>query len=323
MGLAAKGTEKDNSEIWETNRKSKLKTNPNNTPLCLVCESDIFLNFHYHHFDFFKCKECGLVTTLPYPSAAQIEKHYSDKFINGNYKLLRQHTQSYVNGVYRGFVERIRYELKKRSADITNIKVLDVGCFTADFIELLSLEGADVYGVELQDQAVEIASKKLPGRIFKTDVFGSDWPLAQYDVVTLLGVLEHVLEPIKLLERSKELLKPGGLLLIQTPNSGSVFAKSMGSLWPPYEPVEHIHLFSEHALKLALRKVGFVDTVSKRHWKKLPIEYVYNMFQNFGTEFYSWLKPFYTLLPDALRKKALPVYAGEMLVSCIKRKTKD
>jgi 2-polyprenyl-3-methyl-5-hydroxy-6-metoxy-1,4-benzoquinol methylase len=192
--------------------------------------------------------------------------------------------------------------------------VLDVGCFTGEFLQILKTRGADVYGLELQSRAVEIANRKLDGRVFQADIDQANFPEMSFDLISLLGVIEHVVEPLRLLSRAQELLSPGGLLLIQTPNSGSLLARSMRGLWPPYAPVEHIHLFSRQSLTVALRKLGFAEIIYEAHRKKLPIDYVFNMLQNYGPEFHRLFKPVYTRLSKRLTQLSLTFYVGEMLV---------
>jgi len=54
--------------------------------------------------------------------------------------------------------------------------------------------GADVYGLELQDEAARIANQRFPGRVFNARVESSDFPPGPYDAITLLAVIEHVHE---------------------------------------------------------------------------------------------------------------------------------
>jgi SAM-dependent methyltransferase len=194
-----------------------------------------------------------------------------------------------------------------------------VGCFTGDFLELLQYRGADVYGLELQSQAVEIANRKLPGRIFQADLYGSDLAQMHFDVVTLMGVIEHVIDPMKLLDRAVKFLSPGGWIMLQTPNSASCLARLMRGLWPPYAPIEHIHLFSRKSLETALKRLGFQSVTFKSHVKTLPIVYVYGQMQNFGPEWHRLLNPIYRLLPRPIINARLPFYIGEMVVTAYKR----
>ena len=105
--------------------------------------------------------------------------------------------------------------------------------------------------------------------------------------------------------------------MIQTPNSGSFLAKIMQKYWPPYTPIEHVHLFSREGLEETLKKNGFENITFRSHWKKLPVGYVYNMFSNFGPEFYNLFKPLNTFLSQS--DNIMPFYIGEMIITASKK----
>ena len=283
------------------------------TPTCPVCKCDQQHMFDYRSYYYYRCPKCSHVTTYPTPDKKTIFEHYDRKFNEGNYQLLRDFSQEYRR-IYDYYVQILDRQLSTRGLSWAGLKVLDVGCFTGEFLQLLKTHGADVYGLELQSRAVEIANRKLDGRVFQVDIDRADFPQMSFDVISLLGVIEHVVDPIRLLLRAQELLRPGGLVLIQTPNSGSLLAHAMRGLWPPYAPVEHIHLFSKQSLTTALLQMGFTEILFEAHWKKLPVDYVFNMLQNYGPEFHRLIKPVYTRLPERLTRVSLPFYVGEMLV---------
>lgn len=280
---------------------------------CIICGSDQNVIFEYRNYWYCKCPACGLVSTYPLPDPATLDAHYAKKFRDGNYQLLQAYSEQYRT-VYEGFVQILNAKMESCGQSMEDKKILDIGCFTGEFLELLHQRGADVYGLELQSEAVDIADRKLPGRIFKADVFSNDFPQIPCDIITLMGVIEHVSDPVKLLRRSTGLLKAGGILMLQTPDSSSPFARIMGKFWPPYAPVEHIHLFSRRSLELLLRELGYVNIEFMPHWKWLPVSYVYNMFKNFGPEFYRLLGPPYKLLPRFVANSPLPFYMGEMII---------
>ena len=284
---------------------------------CIVCNESQYHYFSYSGYQYYRCGVCGHVSTLPLPEEAEIEKHYKNKFENGNYSLLLEYKDDY-SVVYLDFIKAIDSQLEKAGQTLQGKKVLDIGCFTGDLLCLMQQRGADVYGLELQPEAVELANEVLPGRVYRADVYGNTFPQLPFDIITFTGLIEHLVDPIKLVKRVYELLNPGGLILLQTPNSGSLPALLLQKYWPPYAPVEHIHLFSEKSIRITLGKNGFRDIVYKRHWKKLPITYVYRMLQNFGPEFKKMLNPFYNICPSRIREMSLSFYAGEMVVTARK-----
>lgn len=285
--------------------------------ICPVCHNKQKLIFIYQKFYYYRCKNCQLVSAYPLPTPEIIATHYAEKFKKGNYEILSKYPQQYVQ-VYADFVKTLYKRLNESdSASLKGKKILDIGCFTGDFLQLLQKEGANVYGLELQNDAVKIANKKLPDRIFKADIMSYKFPKEQYDIITLLGVVEHVIDPLSLLKQSFRLLKKGGIIMIQTPDSSSLLARTAGKYWPPYSPIEHIHIFGKEGLEKALETCGFNDQIYKPHWKKLPVGYVYNNLNNFGPEFHRILKPLGSLLNNS--RLIIPFYGGEMLVTAIKK----
>lgn len=251
---------------------------------------------------------CGLVSTYPVPDDASIKAHYARRFTVGNYELRRRFEEEYQT------VDRQYYKLLQTVVHVSRPSVLDVGCFTGGFLQLLERNGWDVCGLELQPEAVEVAKGRLPGRIFQADLDGECFPQRQFDVVSLLGVIEHVKDPMRMLRRCAEVLAPSGTLILQTPDSGSFLARAMRQFWPPYAPVEHIHLFSHRAMRRAISQVGLENVRILNHWKKLPVAYVNEMLQHFGPELHRLLGPVYGILPRFIKDASLPFYIGEVIL---------
>lgn len=288
---------------------------------CIICNhTQKYLFTRYYKYNYYLCNSCKLISTYPFPTKKIIEDHYKKKFQQGNYQLLRQYSIQYKR-VYENFVVELKQALTDKKNNFRGLKVLDIGCFTGEFLEILKKRGADVYGIELQEEAVKIANKKLGGRVYKLDIMENESPNMEFDIISLLGIIEHVTDPIKLLLQCSKLLKKDGILLIQTPNSGSVFAKVMKKYWPPFAPVEHIHLFSRISLQIALEKQNFKEINFKQSWKKLPIGYVFSMLQYFGPEFYKIIKPFEKVADIIGKKISLPFYIGEMIIIAKKKQS--
>jgi 2-polyprenyl-3-methyl-5-hydroxy-6-metoxy-1,4-benzoquinol methylase len=79
----------------------------------------------------------------------------------------------------------------------------------------------------------------------------------KYDWIFLIEVIEHVTEPILLLEQLKTYLNQNGKLFITTPNAAGVVARYYKSDWRELKNPTHLNLFSPKALKSALLKAGF------------------------------------------------------------------
>lgn len=95
-------------------------------------------------------------------------------------------------------------------------QVLDIGFGRAYLLYCLKKLGATPFGLELDPQSIEFANF-LGISTFQGDI--SDFVNeSKYDLITLIDLVEHPLNPIGTLGKSAELLKPGGLLLFWTPN---------------------------------------------------------------------------------------------------------
>jgi 2-polyprenyl-3-methyl-5-hydroxy-6-metoxy-1,4-benzoquinol methylase len=280
--------------------------------VCLVCGARQRLLFESRKYSYYRCESCGLVSTNPIPDAGAIAAHYEKNYADGNYAVLEQLSPDYLR-VYEAYVPILERALRSSGRQLSGATVLDVGCFTGDFLGVIRERGAEGYGIELQAAAAKIAESRLPGRVFCGDLTSARLPVAEFDVITALGVIEHLPEPLSLISRAAEMLRPGGIFMIQTPDSGSLMARAMGRRWPPYTPVEHIHLFSRKSLRSVLTEREFTDVTFQKHWKWLTPSYVYAMLQTFGPSLHRVLRPI-ELLPRICTEIPLPFYVGEIIV---------
>jgi 2-polyprenyl-3-methyl-5-hydroxy-6-metoxy-1,4-benzoquinol methylase len=125
--------------------------------------------------------------------------------------------------------------------------ILDVGCGKGDFVYAGTQAGWNVKGIELSQQAVNIAQKFfLP--VKKMDFFSSEIRKASYDVVTMFEVLEHLPEPVNFIVRAAEIVKPGGLIYLTTPNYNSFDRRLQGIDWPVIHR-EHLTYFTPQILR--------------------------------------------------------------------------
>ena len=172
----------------------------------------------------------------------------------------------------------------------------------------------------MQGPAAEHASRNHGGRVFTQSV--EDFAVQQrayFDVVTAVGLIEHVVDPHKLMRIVGELLKPGGLFVVQTPNWGSMLARIMGRYWFPIAAPEHIHYFSHKTLAQLGEAFGFEFVYWKPHWRTLRIGYALDQLSYFGEEVSRAVKIVRPIIPSFIERTWLPLFGGEMLFVAIKR----
>jgi len=79
-----------------------------------------------------------------------------------------------------------------------------------------------------------------------------DFEGKQFDVISMQHVIEHIYEPAATMQEILKLLKPGGILYLETPDIESGSAKRDGKDWLHIKIPEHVLYFSESTLKLLL-----------------------------------------------------------------------
>jgi 2-polyprenyl-3-methyl-5-hydroxy-6-metoxy-1,4-benzoquinol methylase len=96
-------------------------------------------------------------------------------------------------------------------------------------------------------------------------------PAGSLDVLTMFDVIEHVPDPLGDLRKAFDLLAPGGLVVLSTPNIDGLFPRLSLPLakkldyWPHPEPPYHLYQFSARTLAAMLEKAGF-EIAATRHF---------------------------------------------------------
>jgi 2-polyprenyl-3-methyl-5-hydroxy-6-metoxy-1,4-benzoquinol methylase len=136
-------------------------------------------------------------------------------------------------------------------------KLLDLGCGDGRFLAMAASQ-FDVMGVELSPSAAEAAKARVPGRtILVSPVTEAVLPESAFDVVTQFGYIEHEWQPVSGLQVAYRALKPGGILVLKTPNFASWNRSFMGEDWCGIHLPSHCNYFTPATLRQMLRQVGF------------------------------------------------------------------
>lgn len=137
-------------------------------------------------------------------------------------------------------------------------RILDVGCGRGHFLAAMSRRGWSVLGVEPSARAAARAREEY-GLPIHAGTLRDMGRSAEFDVVTLWHVLEHVTDPAALLDDAWHVLRPDGLVVIETPNVDSVDRRLFGRHWTGWDPPRHLHLFGPRILAQILVRHGFTE----------------------------------------------------------------
>ena len=138
----------------------------------------------------------------------------------------------------------------------TGDRLLDVGCGNGSFLSRMQRLGWKPVGVE-PDARSAAAARNAGLDVNEGQLLDVPFPPEQFGAITMSHVLEHLHEPVKGLRRCFELLRPGGLLWIATPNLGALGHRLFRRHWLHLDPPRHLVIFNAPALRTALSDIGF------------------------------------------------------------------
>lgn len=208
-------------------------------------------------YDFYRCRGCGVVFMHPLPTREQLPSLYPSTYHNFDPP---------SNPVSRWLLDRY-YEhqctICRRHVDPDGA-LLEVGSAAGDVLERMQAHGHhDVQGIELSLEACQRAWQRGLTVFHGTlDEFETD---QRFDLIFMSHVIEHVPDPAATVVKLGSLLKPGGVLYLETPNVGSLDARLWGQRWGLVHYPRHLYLFDRATLTDLLERGGF--TVEKVAWE--------------------------------------------------------
>jgi 2-polyprenyl-3-methyl-5-hydroxy-6-metoxy-1,4-benzoquinol methylase len=202
-----------------------------------------------------RCRRCDLISAFPLPSAEELARRYTPDY----FQTPTPNEGGYED--YAGDAPLIARTFARRLSLLPSAPrsgaVLDVGCATGVFLDVLAGEGWRTHGVEIADDAARRARARghaVIGRRLE-DLAGTP---ARFDLVTLWDVIEHLENPLDALRRCHALLSPGGRLVLTTPDASSLAARLLGRRWLGFRPVgEHVYFFGRKTISAFAEQAGF------------------------------------------------------------------
>ncbi len=139
-----------------------------------------------------------------------------------------------------------------------NAHLLDVGCGNGSFLVQMRHLGWEVIGIDTDGDAVSVACEKHGLNVIHGSLEKHKFPDNHFDAISLNHVIEHAIDPIGLLIECRRILKPGGQLVLVTPNIKSLARRIFNDSWLHWDPPRHLHLFSLQALRVAAYRAGLI-----------------------------------------------------------------
>ncbi len=236
--------------------------------VCRVCGAGEGQRFETYGFAWLRCAGCESVTKILTP--AQYDA------LNPSYDpgaFLRSRSRDEV-------LSFLDIDDKTKLLDLTlshwwhgdrsKADFLDVGCGMGGYLFAAKKLGLSVLGFEPSAEHSEVAREILELPVI-TDYFTpAQADGRRFDLIMLSHVIEHIYDPASFIKGLLSVLKPGGVLLITTPNTQSYIARLCGARWPMLRPVDHVTLLSSRAYA----HFALPNSVSVHHrWSEFPFEF--------------------------------------------------
>jgi 2-polyprenyl-3-methyl-5-hydroxy-6-metoxy-1,4-benzoquinol methylase len=202
------------------------------------------------------CQDCGLAfhrhILAPDWNERRFSKWMSQEAIEAFEKPFRTPSNEFRRGAdYTAHVLRIeRLTLSVRGSSAP--RVLDFGCGYGGFLSMCSLYGFDAYGVDRSSAKRDNNTfSRVVAEIEEVEEF------APFHALTLFEVLEHLDDPHGLMLRLRDLLCPGGVLVLETPDCTGVRKIESRYEYAKIHPLEHINGFTPETLIRFAKRLGF------------------------------------------------------------------
>jgi SAM-dependent methyltransferase len=175
-----------------------------------------------------------------------------------------EHYRNYYSASNVGFdqLTAVRYQLILAECERLHRRgrLLDVGCGAGHLLVVADASGWSAVGQEISSSGLEWLRqlKTAAGRPFdlvSQDLLSADLPPATFSAITIIEVIEHLVDPASTLKRCHELLEPGGVLYLTTPNFDSLSRLMLGGAWRGLTP-DHLCLFNVTSMRHALEAAG-------------------------------------------------------------------
>lgn len=194
------------------------------------------------------CTACGSYVKNPWLDAAELRELYAR---------YDHHERHFVPGP--GEIDNLISKLRRIERHLpARGRLLEIGCGRRHFLDQALRHGWDASGVEVEGSAAEHLLPGLEGRVRWVPGDGGFEGLepAAFDVICSYQVFEHLARPAEALRAWARALRPGGLLVVDTPNAGSLGARRHRGAWAHHARRDHFVLFTPGALGGLFRRNG-------------------------------------------------------------------
>lgn len=210
-----------------------------------------------------RCASCGLMYAYPRHAAAL------DQYVAAREPLSLQSAS-----VIRSFDKLPDYEpigLELREFLPRGGALLEVGCHAGVLLERFRRQGWSVRGVEPDPAAAEFARSRYGLEVKASTLEDAGYARASFDAVVMLHVIEHLDDPAVAVQEIGRVLRPGGMLALETPVYDTLMHRLLGRRERSLSCDGHIVFYTSRTLRALLERLGFEILVERRVGRSMSL----------------------------------------------------
>ena len=214
-----------------------------NCPFCNSAGSAKYIR--YDELPVHLCDSCGTFFVFSAPTPESLDQFYRTYFSKFYTWYPLQHSARYISSLDP--LDDFRVIKLASIIEPEGAMALDVGCGNGSTLVRLKKLGANVEGVDLDQNAVAFVRDALGIGNVKNCQFEDFDTEAKYDIITMFDFIEHPLKPLLAIEKAKSMLTEKGVLAIFTPNASFVYSSSEPSIF--LDDLEHLQYLTFKSFK--------------------------------------------------------------------------
>ena len=205
----------------------------------------------HDRFELLQCPVCQLVETAPQPVSTEIGKYYPDEYFGLSGRRFLGPGE-WVIRLARIWRAEAIHRFNRAPG-----RILDIGCGRGWMLTRLKQLGWTCHGTEWSETLVKLHQQNGLDVQHELDLRNCHFPDQFFDVVTLWHVFEHIHNPAEILSEIYRILKPGGLIVLATPDWGGLSAQLTRQNWFALDVPRHLFHYSHRTLPAIVESAGF------------------------------------------------------------------
>ncbi len=228
---------------------------------CLICNSTdqnlLFKNikdFEYETnkpVDYLICKTCSLISQYPLPQSDLLPNFYPEDY--RNYLPINEDLFSTLKKIqFNNLASKITNQIDNRES-----KILEIGFGNGQLLLALKALGyKNLFGADFTNRVFPALTDK--GIKLQVSNVEESFSFSEnFDVIIMNNVVEHFLDPIKVLTNCKNNLSKDGKVILITPNSNALEFSVFKNYWAGFHAPRHTFLFNTRNIKMLGDKLGY------------------------------------------------------------------